>query len=164
MIAGSPEGAQTVTANLDVRLKPACSRSGFAVESAERLHDDQTRVTSSIGGHRDHEGRLFSEPRPAFPGYVPTQAGVVNLDGQATRVVDGFVGLHGLHQLVLETPCRAIALRQVTNQSQGGQVGLHGVNKNSAGSHVVNGNWVGTVPGHSVAALRRRAGPLVFFR
>ena len=91
MIDGSPEGAQTVTANLDVRLKPACSRSGFAVESAERFHDDQTRATSSIGGHRDHEGRLFSEPRPAFPGYVPTQAGVVNLDGQATRVVDGFV-------------------------------------------------------------------------
>ena len=44
---------------------------------------------------------------------------------------------------------------------QGGQVGLREVKKNSANSHVVRGNWVGTVPGQRRRPQAPR-GSLVF--
>lgn len=95
--------------------------------------------------------RLFAEKRPGIP-WLRSHFGTC-LESEYPSHPGGewLGGAAYLASLVLVT-----AHTQVTHQPQGGQVGLGGVKKNSACSHVVSGNSAGKVPGYSVAAPRRR--------
>lgn len=96
---------------------------GLSREARDRAHLDPHRMACIAGGHRRHDGHLVGRPTATYARALAPKVGVIDLDETAQGLLDVAQG-HGLHQLLVDQPGRAVGGTQVALERQGRQSGL----------------------------------------